>query len=137
MKDRIYLGKDLHNESIYLYKHNWDCGWYWGMGYLGNNNNHYHFKSYLDDTLYYSVYKVFSKTWLSQDQWHVLLDLFKQAYSLKAVAKTYRYGGRVATLKGITDILINKTKEDAINKDLELLLDTLWRYLLDESAKAE
>ena len=30
-------------EPIYLEGFKWDCGWYWGGGYLGNRNMHTHF----------------------------------------------------------------------------------------------
>ena len=33
-------------ESIYFYKPTWDCDWYWGFGYLGNKNQHYHLSDY-------------------------------------------------------------------------------------------
>jgi hypothetical protein len=44
-KFKVYLGKTKGNqpERIYLTGFNWDCGWYWGGGYLGNKNMHTHF----------------------------------------------------------------------------------------------
>ena len=30
------------HKPIYLDGFSWDCGWYWGFGYLGNKNCHYH-----------------------------------------------------------------------------------------------
>lgn len=29
-------------DRIALYAPTFDCGWYWGFGYLGNKNCHYH-----------------------------------------------------------------------------------------------
>ena len=42
---RVYLGttKGDFPEQIYLSGFSWDCGWYWGGGYLGNRNMHTHF----------------------------------------------------------------------------------------------
>jgi hypothetical protein len=39
--EKILLGYN-NNEPIYLSPPSWDCGWYWGFGYLGNKNCHYH-----------------------------------------------------------------------------------------------
>ena len=38
---KIQLGT-VDNESIFLSPPSWDCGWYWGFGYLDNKNCHYH-----------------------------------------------------------------------------------------------
>jgi hypothetical protein len=38
---KVYLGTN-DGESIYLSAPRWDCGWYWGFGYLGNSRCHYH-----------------------------------------------------------------------------------------------
>jgi len=41
-----YLGKikDARDpQKIYLYDFSWDCRWYWGGGYIGNNKFHAHF----------------------------------------------------------------------------------------------
>ncbi len=44
-KKHWYLGntKGKHSEAIYLEDFTWDCGWYWGGGYIGNKNMHCHF----------------------------------------------------------------------------------------------
>jgi hypothetical protein len=44
--NRILLGytkRENHREPIFLYDFSWDCGWYWGGGYIGNKNMHSHF----------------------------------------------------------------------------------------------
>ena len=49
-KEKVALGKvkkdykdsTIANKYLYIDKHSWDCGWYWGFGYLGNKNCHYH-----------------------------------------------------------------------------------------------
>jgi len=47
-EEKILLGftkKELTGESrrIYLTDFSWDCGWYWGGGYIGNRDLHCHF----------------------------------------------------------------------------------------------
>lgn len=125
-KDKILLGR-IDNEPIYLYKHRWDCGWYWGMGYIGNRNLHYHIESLI--TGEYEVDKIFQETKLTQTQWWIIRDLFIQAYTLKKAAEVYRYGGHQTSLVGITDKIKNSDKVDILNNDLEIILDTIWEYL--------
>ena len=37
-------------EPVYLEGFKWDCGWYWGGGYIGNKNFHAHFDGAFLDT---------------------------------------------------------------------------------------
>lgn len=32
--DYYYIGKNADGEKVWLEKPSWDCGWYWGFGYL-------------------------------------------------------------------------------------------------------
>lgn len=39
-----YLGKIKNTaEKVYLEDFQWECGWYWSGGYIGNKNFHAHF----------------------------------------------------------------------------------------------
>lgn len=40
-----YLKRDRAGESrpVYVRDFSWDCGWYWGGGYIGNSQFHAHF----------------------------------------------------------------------------------------------
>jgi hypothetical protein len=53
MTNKIYLGK-YEGELVYLSKHSWKCDWYWGFGYVGNRNWHFHFSTFLQDSKYSS-----------------------------------------------------------------------------------
>lgn len=134
MKERILLGRLNQNagtyadgELLFLEKHQWDCGWYWGFGYIGNKNSHFHFDSLFKDTKYAS--ELFKETHITNEDWWVIRDLFKQAYALKAAAEIYQYGGHQCNRVGITDLLKNKEKADILNKDLELILNNLWEFI--------
>lgn len=155
-QEKIYIGR-IDNESIYLSKHSWNCGWYWGFGYVGNNNLHFHISSLInekDDKGKYPEYEVnqvfqnsiaFNSPVFTQKQWWVIRDLFIQAYALKKSAEVFRYGGHQTTLTGVTDILKDTTIneiiteelfkevliEDFINQKLRLVLDTVWQYMID------
>jgi hypothetical protein len=126
--EKIFLGKLKDGEPCFITKHQWDCGWYWALGYVGNKNSHYHFSSFLEGNIY-KASDLFVTPKFTDDQWWIIRDLFVQAYALKAVAAVYRYGGHQTTLKGVTDVIQNQEKADAINKDLELILNTVWEYM--------
>ena len=129
--DKIYIGTTKDKERINLSKHSWDCGWYWGFGYLGNRNLHYHFKYYLDGT-HWHIEDVFDESPLTQENWWIILDLFKQAYALKAATEVYRHGGYITTSRNITDVIQNYGYADLINHDLEIILNTIWDYITNE-----
>jgi hypothetical protein len=116
-KSKIYLGHSEQYGAVYLSRHSWDCNWYYGLGYLGNKNCHYHFESYLDGK-HWKIEDVFTKTWLNQSQWWILLDMFKQAYALKHCAEVYRYGGHISSKSSVTDIIQSADKAAIINDDL-------------------
>lgn len=81
----------------------------------------------------YNVDKVFNKgTSIIQDQWWIIRDLFKQAYALKEAAEVYQYGGHQTSKPGITDCIKNLEMAALINKDLEIILDKVWDFLLHE-----
>ena len=131
--DKILLGKLKVQapfcgaaENIWLSKHSWDCGWYWGMGYLGNKNLHFHFKQFLEDST--TASELFEVTNITDSEWWVIRDLFVQAYALKAAAEVYIHGGHQTERKGVTDVLQNAAKAMALNDDLERILDLVWDY---------
>lgn len=134
MKDRIYLGrggpglKYGEGEAIYLEKHEWQCGWYWGFGYLGNKNLHFHFNSVLEQPSVYKVDEAFKSTWITQDQWWILRDLFIQAYAFQKAAECYRYGGHQSQKAELYRV---KSKDMAmhINNNLRQVLNTIWALL--------
>lgn len=117
-------------EVIWLEKHKWDCGWYWGFGYLGNRNCHFHFDSLLypkvDGVVLYEASKLFDETPITDKEWWVIRDLFVQAYALRRAAEVYRHGGHQTTLLGTTDLIKDVDMEKRLNADLEKVLDAVW-----------
>ena len=125
---KLLLGYDLDSEPIYLSKHSWDCGWYWGFGYLGNKDCHYHFDSLLDGH-HFKIEEVFSSTKLTQNNWWQLLELFKQTYNLQEAYETYYRGGAHITTCRKMGISKNTRRAAAISKDMKKILDDIWKYL--------
>ena len=138
--NKIRLGKLKANagtfadgETIYLDKHSWDCGWYWGFGYVGNRNCHFHFDSllYIKDgkgSVKYCASDLFDDTNITDKEWWVIRDLFTQAYALRKAAEVYRYGGHQTTVVGTTDIIKDADMATRLNADLAKVLDLVWDY---------
>lgn len=131
--EKIYLGRSKEWGNVYLTKHEWQCGWYWAFGYLGNRDCHFHIDSLIDhpeqyDRKWTDVSRHFETTWISQDQWWVIRDLFISAYALKNAAENYRHGGH-QTGKAAPFRIVNPEMAVAINKDLETLLGNIWKYV--------
>jgi len=145
MADKIYLGtvkqniessqsynpeKDyllIQGERIYLEKHSWDCGWYWGFGYIGNNNLHTHASVFIHELLWHSNDQVFDTSPIFQknDTFWIFKDLLKQAYALQECAEVYQNGGHCITHKD-TKVINSKAKAKTINRDLAKVLDKIW-----------
>ena len=130
MTYKIYLGI-YEGEKVYLSKHSWDCGWYWGFGYVGNRNCHFHFEKFLEDSSYAS--RVFTDPNFTDQNWWYVRDLFTQAYALTKVAEVYSYGGHQASKEGLTDMLRSEDKAKQANDDLQLVLNALWQFMLDDN----
>ena len=129
--DKIYLGNTTEYGRLYLSKHSWDCGWYWGFGYIGNSRLHMHISSLIGAECL--VNKIFDKgTKITQEQWWVIRDLFIQAYALKQAAVIYQFGGSQTIRPGITDCIKNLEMAALINKDLETVLNKVWDFIVNE-----
>lgn len=115
-KDVYLLGCDKDGTKYWLEAPEWDCGWYWGFGYVetytNNNypdrsrdiNSHQHIKnSFMGESEYYNSEKqcfvkgeyihnifdspkLFSTTFTESEGWK-LSELFKQFYLLKEMAE--------------------------------------------------
>lgn len=136
MSKKLYLGRlrddfqGLGGEAIYLYKHSWDCNWYWGMGYIGNKDLHTYFKStFLKDRGTYDIKDIFSKTKLTQNNWWNILEMFETAYALREAADLYHRGGSHISNNLCRDKLKDEELAARLNKDLKEVLDTVWRYI--------
>lgn len=114
-KDIFLLGRNRDMKFMWLEAPKWDCGWYWGFGYVEtytNNNNperskdidsHSHFSGLIGDQEYYDSEKqcwrkgeyihnvydspVFIETTFSSKEGWQLSELFKQFYLLAEMAE--------------------------------------------------
>lgn len=140
--NKILLGflKD-DNRPVYLYDFEWQCGWYWAGGYIGNAQFHALFDGcFLDVPDYRGNVLGFKPSdmqngcavWenlgtflnnpcFTPSQWWRIKDLFKQFYALKNAAEVFQYGG-YCTSNGRNPAEINKEMAAQINKHIETVI---------------
>ena len=125
------LGKDKDGINYWLEEPSWDCGWYYGFGFVEaythntrpdlarDINSHQHF-----DSLFLNGPKCskdmfkefFVETPLSDDEIWELVDYMKTFYTLKSVAELFKHGYSWQTSKAKIDQLQSDEQNDLVNK---------------------
>jgi hypothetical protein len=131
---RIYLGEN-EGEKIYLSAPSWDCGWYWGFGYIGNKNCHYHVDGLTkkeNANLFDAFKKHFGKSLIVRDsQLWTLCELFQTFYILKESAEVLGRGGAHMTTNPCKDLIINKEETERINNVvLPQIFEEIYKILI-------
>jgi hypothetical protein len=122
----------VENEKIYLSAPSWDCGWYWGFGYLGNNNCHYHVDGLMKDkNLRDGLIEHFGKTFIVRNsQTWVIAELFTTFYSLKETSEVLGRGGSHLTANPCSEIIKNVDEVKRINETvLPSIFDAIYTIL--------
>ena len=143
-KDIYLLGTFKDGKKFWLEAPRWECGWYWGFGYIETYTNndpkhaedidsHQHYNSlcFLKPEVYdYEKQAFVVKEYVhilsdhpdvaqcvltKPEQW-LLSDLMKTAYTLKQVAKLYRHGNSYLTSHEKTPLLKRPDREQEINE---------------------
>tara|TARA_R100001198_G_scaffold81560_1_gene54459 strand:+ start:797 stop:1291 length:495 start_codon:yes stop_codon:yes gene_type:complete len=53
-KNTYFFGTRKKDEAkIFIYMSQFNCGWYWSFGYLGNNDEHYHLDNYQNEQVFH------------------------------------------------------------------------------------
>ena len=122
-KEMFLLGKNTNNERVYLEKASWDCGWYWGFGYLETLNSHTHFDTEIlrneeHICAYDKFKKYFVETCLSDNEIWQLCDYMYSFYTLRESAELFGYGYSHQTEKAKIDEIKNTELVDKINKEM-------------------
>lgn len=142
----IFIGEN-NGEKIYLTSPSWDCGWYWGFGYLGNKNSHYHIDGlkkhktynfekkcfeYEFTNLFDGFKKHFGNTLVIRDsQLWTLCELLQTFYTLKETAEVLSKGGSHYTSNPAKDKIINKTEVNRINNEvLPAIFEEIYKILI-------
>lgn len=134
VNNKGYLLGVKDNQWIYLEKPSWDCGWYWGFGYLHYHtrntrtwNTHTHFDSVFfdysryaekewNDKTSYDRLRSFERLTLTEKEMWKLLDYMKTFYTLKEAAGVFGRGGSHYTSNANLNIIKNVDIAEHINK---------------------
>ena len=127
------LGRDKQGQYVWLEKESWDCGWYWGFGYLHTFTNNEHptrSKDLASHTHFNSVFmkspaftkkafeEYFEETTLTVDEMWILCDYMTIYYTLKDAARLFQCGHGGLTSKAVIDGLKSEEMAAHINKVL-------------------
>ena len=104
-----------------LHAPSWDCGWYWGMGYLGHRDAHFHLDGVVKEhktNMFDALKKEFSDTLTitnDADLW-TFCELMETAYTLKETAEVFGRGGSHYAANPIAGLIKNTGETKRINE---------------------
>lgn len=138
MEKMWLLGKTVDGQRIYLDDFRWDCGWYWGGGYLKwyprgakQWHSHTHFNSTFGDRsdTHTGFNEIIKYPVLDDKEVWRLCDLMRQFYAYQNAAACAQYGGHmISTLRAEDEI--NTELGRYINEQIEIVIREV-RILLD------
>ena len=120
----------VDGQSIMLRRPSFDCNWYWGFGYLGNHDCHYHLdslhtyywqnKDMQKKNLYDQLKLHFGDTLTitdDRDLWQ-FCEIVRTIYTLCKTAYLYYLGGSHFTTNPDAELLKNTAEWERINSVL-------------------
>lgn len=130
----IFIGIN-NDEKIYLSAPSWDCGWYWGFGYLGNRNCHYHvdgLNAKENINLFDAFKKHFGNSLVVRDsQLWTLCELFETFYTLRQSAEVLGRGGSHYTKNPCSEVIKNTDEVARINSVvLPAIFEEIYKILI-------
>lgn len=147
-KDTYLLGKDKDGTYYWLEEAKWDCGWYWGFGYVEtytNNknpemaidiNSHQHFDRlfFRADKMSYDAFKeFFEETVLTDKEIWKLLELMQSFYTAEKYAELVYRGGSHYTNNPCSIFIKDEKEYTRINKVMiPAICDEVYRLLSSE-----
>ena len=122
---KMGIGKTDDRNTVVLKAPSFDCGWYWGFGYLSNKWVHYHMNGLMiTDNLFDGLKKEFGDSLViknEKDLW-TFCELMKTFYTLKDTAEVLERGGSNYGDNPIKNIIQNKKEANRINKKVMIAL---------------
>lgn len=115
----------------------WDCGWYWGLGYLGHRDCHFHLDGLIKEhktNLFDAIKKEFGETLTIKDDGDLwtFCELIMTAYKLKETAEVLGRGGSHYTTNPVAGIVKNEKEAKRIN---EIVMPTIFNQINSLLAK--
>lgn len=122
---KYYLLGVKDNKKYWLEEASFDCGWYWGLGYIEVFNKNYsdiilhtHFDSlFLNKNISEELFNFFDDNVLTDGEKWELLELMKSAYISSEYMETLHRGGANISTNKSQKIIQNKSEYDRI-KDI-------------------
>lgn len=144
-KDIYFLGQDESGTNYFMEAATWDCGWYWGGGYIEtytNNNNpsaardinsHQHFDSLFINggkCAFDSFKEFFKVTPFTDSEIWKICELMKSFYIARAYSDMLHTGGAHYTTNPAEDSIQNTEEYQRINdKVIPAIMTELYKIL--------
>lgn len=139
-KNIYLLGADEDGTKYWLEEASWDCGWYYGFGYIEtytnnkkpslsrdiNSHEHYDSKILKNGVCPDDFRKIFVNTPLTNDEIYKLNELMKTFYILKEYHAMIYMGGAHITKNSVSDLLKN---EDEYKRLKDVVFPALFKEI--------
>lgn len=129
-KEAYLLGEDKQGTRYYLESAKWDCGWYWGFGYIESYTNnkrpdlardidsHEHADNFYSEWWGNDDSRLVKTTFTESEGWE-LAELLKQFYTLRESAEMFGRGScHISTSKATQETLKDEKLAERINKEM-------------------
>ena len=141
-KKNYLLGTNAKGRKLFLVAPSWDCGWYWGFGYIETYTNnshperskdiasHSHFDSLFGNNcnLYDGFKRIIKDSTLSDSELWQLCDYMKTFYCLNETAEVLKRGSSHYSERAKLDIVKDEAYAERINK---VILPELFKHIED------
>ena len=145
-KKNYLLGTDKNGKKLFLVAPSWDCGWYWGFGYIETYTNnshpersrdiatHNHFDSLFGTifgtncTFYDGFKNIIIDSTLSDNELWKLCDYMETFYCLNETAEVLKRGYSHYDERAKLDIVKDEAYAERINK---VILPELFKHIED------
>lgn len=136
---KFLLGTNKEGKKEYLIVASWDCGWYWGFGYVqsferGDIYEHQHFDGlFLKNNIFDSFIERYGDTSpLSKDKIWELLSFMKEFYIMNEYAELLKHGGYITSRAiGVMEEKNKIQNEIEINRINNVLLPELFKKIYE------
>jgi hypothetical protein len=129
--DKILLFKK-DNNRYYLRKPHFDCGWYWGLGYLATGRgSHGHFDDYFKDKPFYNAWIDFDDTPFTKEESYIITDYMRQLYRLRKMANMLYCGNTNVTDDATVLEQFRESNMAEYKRINNVLIPTVWNALVD------
>lgn len=134
-KKNYLLGTDKNGKKLFLVEPSWDCGWYWGFGYIETYTNnrcperskdiesHGHFDTWFGTNFYDGFKRIIKNSTLSDNEIRKLCDYMQSFYCL---TETARLLGSSCIEKHTSNAATYKAYAERINK---VVLPELFKHI--------